>query len=324
AKLQHPNIVGVHQVFEDNETSYMALDFVRGRDLLDVIEEEPHLLGAEQIKSILMKMLSAVGYIHDRGILHRDISPDNILLDEWGNPVLIDFGAAREEATRVSRVLSAQNTVKDGYSPQEFYIAGSKQTLSSDLYALAATFYHMISGDPPPVSQLRLSAVAEGKPDPYVPLLGRMKEYDRFFLGAIDKCLSVFPADRLQTAHEWLDEIDEPRRRKLALQKAQKDEAMEQTIFALVEQTNKEVVAEPEPETVQKAVPSPAPIPAHEIASETLKPRTPFPELRDNPTVILSKPDGNKSFFERLIASPFRRRSRRTKPQSDIVGKADQ
>ncbi|MBT8455685.1 MAG: serine/threonine protein kinase, partial [Alphaproteobacteria bacterium] len=106
AKLQHPNIVGVHQVFEDNETSYMALDFVRGRDLLDVIEEEPHLLGADQIKSILMKMLSAVGYIHDRGILHRDISPDNILLDEWGNPVLIDFGAAREEATRVSRVLS--------------------------------------------------------------------------------------------------------------------------------------------------------------------------------------------------------------------------
>ncbi|MEO0693846.1 MAG: serine/threonine-protein kinase, partial [Pseudomonadota bacterium] len=143
AKLQHPNIVGVHQVFEDNHTAYMALDFVQGRDLLDVIEHEPHRLGPSEIKDMLLKMLSAVAYIHDRGILHRDISPDNILLDEFNNPVLIDFGAAREEAVRVSRVLSAQHTVKDGYSPQEFYIQGSKQTLSSDLYALAATFYHL-------------------------------------------------------------------------------------------------------------------------------------------------------------------------------------
>ena len=95
---------------------------------------------------MLLKLLDAVKYLHARDILHRDISPDNILIDPRGEPILIDFGAAREEATRTSRVLSSIHTVKDGYIPQEFYIAGSAQGPSSDLYALAATFYHIITG----------------------------------------------------------------------------------------------------------------------------------------------------------------------------------
>jgi serine/threonine protein kinase len=80
--------------------------------------------------------------------------------------VLIDFGAARESATRVSRVLSKVLTVKDGYSPQEFYLAGSDQLYSSDLYALAATFYHVVSRKAPPSSHSRLAATArqEGRP----------------------------------------------------------------------------------------------------------------------------------------------------------------
>ena len=326
ARLQHPHIVGVHQVFEDNHTAYMALDFLQGRDLLDLIEHEPHRLCPNEIKDILLKMLSAVAYIHDRGILHRDISPDNILLDEFNNPVLIDFGAAREEAVRVSRVLSAQHTVKDGYSPQEFYIQGSKQTLSSDLYALAATFYHLISGSPPPVSQLRLSSVAEDSPDPYQPLLGYNRDYDRFFLGAIDKCLSIFPKDRLQTAHDWLDEIDEPRRRKAALQRAKKDQQIEDTILALVEETNKEVLPGDLPYVEGASVPKPAP--ADQTDASVLRPPRPFPELRDNPTQIVDQRIGAKqvdqtrSFISRILGSPFKRRRQDEEPQSDIVGKA--
>jgi len=119
SRLDHPNIVGVHQVFEDNDTAYMVLDFVEGRDLLDVLEDPAHGLTAEQIKGILRDVLSAVQFIHDQDILHRDISPDNILLDEDMRPVLIDFGAAREEATKQSRVLSALRVVKDGYSRRD-------------------------------------------------------------------------------------------------------------------------------------------------------------------------------------------------------------
>lgn len=208
AKLNHPNIVGVHQVFEDNETAYMALDFVTGRDLLDTIEDPNHGLSATQIKSILKEVLGAVGFIHDQGILHRDISPDNILINKEFHPVLIDFGAAREEATKQSRVLSALRVVKDGYSPQEFYIAGSDQSPSSDLYALGASFYHLINGDVPPNSQARLAAIASGETDPYAPLAGRFDEYEPSFLAAIDKALAVLPKDRVQSASDWLEIMD--------------------------------------------------------------------------------------------------------------------
>ena len=326
AELQHPYIVGVHQIFHDNGTAYMAMDYVAGRNLLEIIEDEPNRFTPEDVRQLLIQCLEALDYIHSRDILHRDISPDNILLDEFNNPVLIDFGAAREEAVRVSRVLSAQHTVKDGYSPQEFYIQGSKQTLSSDLYALAATIYHLISARPPPVSQLRLSSVAEDSPDPYQPLLGYNRDYDRFFLGAIDKCLSIFPKDRLQTAHDWLDEIDEPRRRKAALQRAKKDQQIEDTILALVEETNKEVLPGDLPYVEGASVPKPAP--ADQTDASVLRPPRPFPELRDNPTQIVDQRIGAKqvdqtrSFISRILGSPFKRRRQDEEPQSDIVGKA--
>ena len=208
AKLNHPNIVGVHQVFEDNDTTYMALDFVEGRDMLDTLDDPDARMSAEQITSMLKDVLGAVGFIHSQDILHRDISPDNILIDPDGRPVLIDFGAAREEATKQSRVLSALSVVKDGYSPQEFYIAGSEQNASSDLYALGASFYHFISGEVPPNSQARLASIASGEKDPYSPLKGNITGFDNNFLGAIDKALEILPKNRVQSAQEWLDMME--------------------------------------------------------------------------------------------------------------------
>jgi serine/threonine protein kinase len=246
SELQHPYIVGVHQIFNDNDTAYMALDFVDGRDLLQVIEEEPDRLGPAEIKQLLIKVLDAVAYIHDHDILHRDISPDNILLEEDNSPVLIDFGAARESATRVSRVLSKVLTVKDGYSPQEFYLAGSEQAYCSDLYALAATFYHLVSGKAPPSSQMRLAAVAKKLPDPLEPLTSAtLKGYDRFFLEAIDRCLSIFPAERLQSAREWRDLIDTERRKLRLIEEARNDRAMKMRISQLVQDSQRQTQVEP-------------------------------------------------------------------------------
>lgn len=208
AKMDHPNIVGVHQVFEENNTAYMALDFVEGKDLLELIEEGGKKPSAAILESVLRKVLDAVSFIHDQGILHRDISPDNILLDQNNDPVLIDFGAAREQATKQSRVLSALRVVKDGYSPQEFYIAGSEQGPYSDLYALGATFYHLLTDDLPPNSQARLSAVASGEKDPYEALVGRVSGYSTDFLMAIDKSLEILPKDRIGSAQDWIAMMD--------------------------------------------------------------------------------------------------------------------
>lgn len=241
SKLQHPNIVGIHQVFEDNQTAYMALDFVRGRDLLDTIEDPRMKLHPRDVKDILLKVLEAVHYIHTNDVLHRDISPDNILIDGKGNPVLIDFGAAKEEATRASRALSALHVVKDGYSPHEFYIAGSTQDASSDLYSLGATLYHVLTGEAPPDSQARVSAIASDRPDPYRPVSGNFPQFEDAFLHAVDKALSVFPPDRIQTARDWIELVDTERRRSAAMQQAELDRKIELSISRLVQETNKAV-----------------------------------------------------------------------------------
>ena len=203
SRVDHPNIVGVHQVFEDHGTAYMALDYVKGRDLLSYIEDGRKKLSPTQISQILLKLLDAVRFVHDAGLLHRDISPDNIILTEALEPILIDFGAAREQATKATQALSALRVVKDGYSPQEFYLAGSMQAPSSDLYSLAATFYHLIAGGAPPDSQLRITAHVAQEPDPYVPLGQRTHAFSESFCAAIDRAMAILPQDRLQSATEW-------------------------------------------------------------------------------------------------------------------------
>jgi serine/threonine protein kinase len=204
AKIVHPNIVAVHQVFEDNGTAYMAIDYIDGLDLQQIIDGEGPPLSPEHIVEVTGKLLRAVGFIHDSDMLHRDISPDNVLIDKTGEPILIDFGAAREQASKTNRAMSALRVVKDGYSPQEFYIAGSEQGPWSDLYALAATFYHLISGEAPVNGQARLGALAEDRPDPYVPLTGRIQGYPVGYLEAIDRAMSTLPKQRVQSAAEWL------------------------------------------------------------------------------------------------------------------------
>ncbi|WP_216825769.1 serine/threonine-protein kinase [Ruegeria sp. EL01] len=208
ASMDHPNIVGVHQVFEDNDTAYMALDFIEGPDLLDAIEDTEAQLDEADVMSILRQILDAVAYMHKQGMLHRDISPDNILIGPDKIPVLIDFGAAREQSRKTHRVLSALRAVKDGYSPQEFYVTDGVQGPFSDLYALAASFYHVITGERAPDSQTRVSAIAERRPDPCKLLQGRFDKYDDVFLEALDKAMSAMPKDRFQTADEWLEAID--------------------------------------------------------------------------------------------------------------------
>jgi len=241
AKLRHPNIVGVHRIFEDNETAYMVLDLIHGRDLLSLIKDDHDILSPQQIKEVLVKTLDAVELVHQHDLLHRDLSPDNILLDKWGSPVLIDFGAAREEASRETRAVSAVLVVKDGYSPQEFYFAGGKQSASSDLYALGATFYHLISGEAPPNSQTRMAEFAGNNPDPCEPLAGRFPEYDTEFLEAIDKAMMILPKARLQSAREWLNAITERNDRARPLRMSPTNK-LDKVLNRLVSETNEYVL----------------------------------------------------------------------------------
>ena len=208
ARLEHPNIVDVHQVFEENGTAYMAMDYVEGVDLLTLLEDCPERLTSETLQTALRDTLHALTYIHGHGILHRDISPDNIMLNETGHVTLIDFGAARDNFVRRDRALTALLAVKDGYSPHEFYLSEADQQASSDLYSLAATFYHLISGEAPPDSQKRVASIASGKLDPYRRLSDQDLDLDPVYLETIDKCLSISQRDRIQSAEEWLNTLN--------------------------------------------------------------------------------------------------------------------
>lgn len=204
--FEHANIIKVHQVFDENQTVYMAMDYVDGHELITAIDQNK--LTPDIAISIALKLLDALGEIHESGMLHRDVSPDNILLDQDNNPILIDFGAAKQEASQHGPKMTSIRVTKEGYSPQEFYVSGAQQFPSSDLYALAASLYHAITRSVPPESQARLLALAQERPDPYQALSGKYNAYPAGLLKAIDLAMSIAPKDRLPSAHDWLKLIE--------------------------------------------------------------------------------------------------------------------
>jgi serine/threonine protein kinase len=208
AKLDHPNIVKVYQVFQENNTAYIAMEFVDGKDLFTILEEEPSRLSHDLLRKLLRETLVALSHVHAYDMLHRDISPDNLILDENDRLTLIDFGAAREDRSEQLRVLSTVLSVKDGYSPHEFYYANGTHEPSSDVYSVGATFYHLVTGDPPPDCQKRLADLSSGRPDPYVPLTSSKATKVDGFLGGIDRAMSVSQERRFQTVEEWLEWLD--------------------------------------------------------------------------------------------------------------------
>ena len=122
----------------------------------------------------------------------------------------------------------------------------SDQSQSSDLYALAATFYHVLTGQPPPNSQSRMVEIAGRKPDPCIPLAGRIKGYDPAFLEAVDLAMQIHPADRLQSAAKWKTMIPDAGDAALPRSRSRPNSQeisleLEMSLTRLVEETNDEV-----------------------------------------------------------------------------------
>ncbi len=251
ARLSHPNIVNVFAIFEENQTAYMVLDLIHGSDLLDIIETQNKIFSPDDIRAILTDVLGALTVVHDQNLLHRDISPDNILLDDKGHPTLIDFGSAREFASERARESTSLLFVKDGYSPFEFYVSGAAHSPASDLYALGGTFYHLIAGEAPPSSQLRSADLQAERPDPCRPLAGRFAGYDPGFLEAIDKAMSLTPSKRIQTTRDWLRQLASQRAAETNKTESPKSQATS-ALGDLVSQTNQDVLGR-QPQAAQPA-----------------------------------------------------------------------
>ena len=221
ATLKHPFIVAVHQVFEENNTAYMALDYVEGVDLITVLEDAPERIRPAFLETTLRQVLKAIWHIHSNGILHRDIAPDNIRVDDANRITLIDFGAAGACSINPETVSAAIPAVKDGYSPPEFYAPGTPQDFSSDFYSLGATYYLLVTGETPPSGDARQAALAAGQGDPYVPLCEGAWAFGHHLLSTIDLALQLDPACRIKSADQWLRGLDEiPHQRPATFQSA--------------------------------------------------------------------------------------------------------
>ena len=198
-RLHHENIVEVTDFVHAHGTGYLVMPYYNGETLRQFLERGKTLSSAE-IVDLVEQVLSALEYIHDRELLHRDISPGNLFLRKDGTVLLIDFGASRQVVGERSRSLST--IVKPGYAPFEQYHATGNQGPWTDLYALGATLYRCVIGEPPPSATERADAVVESKPDPILQLAG--SEYRESFspaiLSLIDRLLAFQASSRPQSA----------------------------------------------------------------------------------------------------------------------------
>lgn len=139
-------IVGVRDFCEENGTAYIIMDFLNGVDLKTYLEQKGRLAPEDAVK-LLMPVMTSLQHVHAEGIIHRDISPDNIMVMEDGSTKLLDFGAAREISQTDIKSLSV--ILKPGYAPEEQYRSKGSQGPWTDVYALAATLYKCIVGATP-------------------------------------------------------------------------------------------------------------------------------------------------------------------------------
>ncbi|MCM1286993.1 MAG: extracellular solute-binding protein [Clostridium sp.] len=168
----NPNIVHVDDFFEENNTAYIVMEFLDGISLKDFLKQEGGTIDYEMAVEITMSIIDALRQIHREGIIHRDISPDNIFLCQGGKIKLIDFGAARfsDEEKEVTRSI----ILKPGFAPPEQYQSKSKQGPWTDIYALSATLYRCITGVLPDES---VNRVVEDNLDTPIKLNPAIPEY---------------------------------------------------------------------------------------------------------------------------------------------------
>lgn len=146
AQFQHPFICQVFHSFQENNTAYMVMEYLRGTTLQDEVNRQGTLSESEAV-TIINKIGEALEIVHRANLLHRDIKPDNIMLVEGGRPVLVDFGAAREFAAGKTKRMTA--TLTPGYAPMEQYGRHARFGAYTDIYALGATLYHLLTGIAP-------------------------------------------------------------------------------------------------------------------------------------------------------------------------------
>ncbi len=207
ASLEHPQIVPIYEIGERDGSCYFSMKFVEGGQLDEVLKLEP--MSPRRAAKLVVKIARTVQFAHDRGILHRDIKPGNILLDRHGEPHLTDFGLARliEQESTITNSFDVLGT--PSYMPPEQAAGRTKElTPAADVYSLGAVFYQMLTGEPPFVGGTTYDTIrlvletAPRRPSLLDPAVDRDLEIICL------KCLEKVPAKRYSSAKALADDLE--------------------------------------------------------------------------------------------------------------------
>ncbi|HEX7170712.1 MAG TPA: serine/threonine-protein kinase, partial [Rubrobacter sp.] len=208
ARLAHPNIVQVYDageaLFDGRETSYIVMEYVPGGDLKALIDERGRLPGPE-LARLGEEVCAGLAHAHERGVIHRDIKPHNILLDEKGHAKVTDFG--------IARALDTTQATRTGYflgtalysSPEQ--LQGHKVTSKSDIYSLGATLYQAAAGEPPFSGATPIEIASQHVSKSPVPPRQLGADVSEGLQALILDCLAKHPDDR-PTAEEARSRLD--------------------------------------------------------------------------------------------------------------------
>jgi len=197
AKINHPNIVRVVNFFRANNTVYMVMRYEHGKDLRWYIKRKNGLLSENVLRAIFPPLLLGLRDVHNNNLLHLDIKPANIFLRPGGNPLLLDFGAARNSVVESRH--AGPYTLTLGFAPIEQHLGGHVGPWT-DVYAIGASMWSCISGRPPP------PATDRRVKDTYKPAARQFaRQYSNQLLESIDWCLQFHQLDRPQSVQNLLD-----------------------------------------------------------------------------------------------------------------------
>jgi len=191
-------IVPAVDTFEENGTVYFVMEYIKGQSLKNIVETKGGL-SEKQATEYTVKLLDALIAVHDKNVLHRDINPNNILIDEHNNPILIDFGIAREYEEDVT-----QTTFRTiGYSAPEQAVLKAKRGAYTDIYSIGGTLYFMLTAQRP-------QSTDEIDLDGFITPKDIKKNITDNLNAVVIKAIKKRPAERFQSCQEFKDAITNP------------------------------------------------------------------------------------------------------------------
>jgi len=207
ANLNHPNIVAVYDWGKVNNTYYIAMEYVNGRTLADILKQSGTLTPM-QVCDVMSEVASALISAHQNGVIHRDIKPGNILVSTTGQVKVADFGIARALGAGVEQGLTQTGAVMGTatyFSPEQAQGASTDQR--SDIYSLGVVMYEMLSGVPPFTGENAVAIAYKQVHERAMPLDQRLTSAPPEVAAIVAKCMEKSPDDRYSSAEEVRDEL---------------------------------------------------------------------------------------------------------------------